>query len=645
MKFWKKAASILLAVALLITMLPDLSQRADAADQIEVTTVSKTLTGEDIPVTQKETITPGQSKGLILNSGDTGYVLIYYNLTVRMDAGSLDYKITKGKNQVKVHTDADPIGWGCFSYYKELSADRYSLSLSYVKDGSYEPAYTYDAPVELYILFIPSKTGSSFSYTYSSEQIPYTYNGRRSPITVTEKSTLTLSGWDYDFEQYMLDGNSLARLRRTDRLVMTLYDITGNQIARETMSSKNGFSYTKTLEAGVYYLYVSTTEAKEVGVYTMSQSLTPVPTPTAPIQSAAPGIQTPAPAPTLPADPSKALMVSVCTVYASPQPASHEITLSDQDGDTAVLPVFVPRTGYLQLHFEADASDPADTISLQLYTDEACSGDKQIGPAMSFAGTAVDPDPFEITTAGTYYLKASYPAGTTAKHTVLATGYEIPSDRAELTAKEQIFRNPSADPSGYHSFVVKKTAYVRLSGKEYVQDTVNPLSIRLLSPEMTQLGNTTFQEANQYAGQYCLTPGTYTVASSGTAIYGLSATVKTWKNQAGASRKKAARIKKGKTLKGCFPLSTKKGKTGWYKVTLTRKKTLALDVSNYSDHGYIRVTVTAKGKHFKKSVTKVKAGRIATVRSTRKLKAGTYYIKVQKVKKAYDSAYLIKYRK
>ena len=145
--------------------------------------------------------------------------------------------------------------------------------------------------------------------------------------------------------------------------------------------------------------------------------------------------------------------------------------------------------------------------------------------------------------------------------------------------------------------------------------------------------------------------GTYTVTvKTSNSIYGVKSKFKKVKeSKYGAKKKKAAKIKKKKTVKGVIITNSKKAH--WYKFKNPKKQKVKLVFKSSTTGGGkysgLKVTVYGKGSSFFKTISAGKGKTVIqpyTLGAGSKLKKGTYYIKVESYEKAGTGYYTLTWK-
>ena len=138
--------------------------------------------------------------------------------------------------------------------------------------------------------------------------------------------------------------------------------------------------------------------------------------------------------------------------------------------------------------------------------------------------------------------------------------------------------------------------------------------------------------------QFGVKAGTYYIAiKSDAALYQIKPTFTTvTESKTGTTRSKAVALKKGGVKKGVITASQGNNTGDWYKFTIKKSQKVYLDVTSRLSKGQFRISVYKSGTStvygrgtFDKTL---QSGSVMPYKNkyTKKLPAGTYYIKVEK---------------
>lgn len=361
-------------------------------------------------------------------------------------------------------------------------------------------------------------------------------------------------------------------------------------------------------------------------------------------------------APAKAATTSPAITAPVMEVFAIDAPAvKATMTLgtdSQESSDTAkrqesavILPVTVSEPGCLVI--QATPVRVTESFELRLYNDAECKNEVAGGEYGYLSKYSTDTKrlDFKLKQAGTYYLRAMF-TYTVAKdpNSCDISAFTYRGTATDLNGEAQLWKNPDTSFANYHRMVVPKSGLVALTGFAMNDDrtTNSSLGVSICDSNKAEL-TSDYLDYGKF-DYITLKAGTYYVATKEDSMYSISFGVTPFKNQGAAKKSKAKLIKPGKTVQGYMDYEAPTDQQRWFKIKLTKKKKLKLVVSNYSDHGWLRVRITSTNKRFISKYATIDAGKKQIFSSNGKLSKGTYYICVEKAYD-YDSSYKIKYCK
>ncbi|BBF42445.1 hypothetical protein lbkm_1127 [Lachnospiraceae bacterium KM106-2] len=301
-----------------------------------------------------------------------------------------------------------------------------------------------------------------------------------------------------------------------------------------------------------------------------------------------------------------------------------------------VVPVTLTKSGYFM--FAATAGNDI-SLSYALYADAECNTVIRSG-LTNGSGVYVG--------AGTYYLGlsaygpsiAGYNAGVATQFIPAATSLKSGSKKViALNSTKDTYVKVKVNNTGSVNvkYAAKYGSYVSLCNSKKSQISTKPY-----------LGST--GETN-----FAVKKGTYYLKFKASADYAIVQYKNTKiSEKSGSSKKRAKAIKAGKTVKGVFLPTESTKKADWYKVTLTKKQALKLQLKSScggsGDSFQFQIT-PAKGLNvrgtFQKNLYSVNQTYTTKITSTlsSSLPKGTYYIKVTKNSKKNSGSYSIKFLK
>lgn len=185
----------------------------------------------------------------------------------------------------------------------------------------------------------------------------------------------------------------------------------------------------------------------------------------------------------------------------------------------------------------------------------------------------------------------------------------------------------------YYKVTAPKTGYFTVSLTDV--ETGSETYVKLLNSTKKTISSSVRLTSST---RYGVNKGTYYIAVKSTSkVYGIKASLTTvTESKAGTTRSKASRIYKGATKKGIITASQSSKIADWYKFTISKSQKVYLDVTTRIGKGQLRIAVYKSGKTancgarlYDKNYSE---GTIMpyTSKYTKKLSAGTYYVKIEK---------------
>lgn len=206
----------------------------------------------------------------------------------------------------------------------------------------------------------------------------------------------------------------------------------------------------------------------------------------------------------------------------------------------------------------------------------------------------------------------------------------------------------------YHRFVVPSTGSLAVSGNSISSlGTTYGISVALCDSNFKVLDPSSsgayVNAADGDAEIYGVAKGTYYLKVTNYKNYVIAASFEKRTDKGGATKKKAAAIKQGKTVWGVMASGEKQSKADWYKFNVTKSKKLQLTVA-VEGNGYLKFSVYGPSYKSGTSLGSLKnsSGTYYSINSlTRKkikIKTGTYYIKVTRSTQGGSGSYSIKWK-
>ena len=344
----------------------------------------------------------------------------------------------------------------------------------------------------------------------------------------------------------------------------------------------------------------------------------------------------------------------VANYESLPAPAQATVTLQGKStaNPNVVVPIRVEKPGVVEVA-AAVTSGAAASIEMGFFSDQNCTASAGVSTTMAAGSTQIVDKTFVAETAATYYVRFKWsgtvPAGAA---TIKLVTYAYSGQEVTLNNTFKPVFTGNTGKTLYHKLVVKKKGLVVICGNEYRESgtslQASGLSVKLCDAKKKPLHNAYLSNLNTYTEKYALKKGTYYVAVSSSQRYQLKAETKAWKDKSGKSKKKAKAIKKGKSADGMVLINEGMKKNDWYKVKLTKRSKLCINISAACTGvvSNLKVKIIPANRHYtlinSTSLIGNKGKKLAS-RST--LAKGTYYIKVSKVTKSASGVYRIKFVK
>lgn len=301
-----------------------------------------------------------------------------------------------------------------------------------------------------------------------------------------------------------------------------------------------------------------------------------------------------------------------------------------------------------------DDSLAAGQVSFGIYKDKALT---QPVAQAAVAQAAVAPEDmevyekiFNITRSGNYYfgIKSSNTDPAVSQHYgVLAWAlYGNGGDRTVTNGKKiSVWKSVSGTQTNYFKFKAGYTGYLTVGSDERVQITLCNSKKAVASNAVTNLYRSTAGSTYNSVTFGVKKGYTYNVKVTASSkyldqyeYYKLLVTNKAITEKSGTKKSRAATIKRGYLKKGTITAGS--SQSDWYKFKLTGKK---------------KVTVTMKGDTNKKMYMTLYKGnskirtssfyyKNSSIKYTRTLSKGTYYIKISRADKYSSGWYSLKWR-
>lgn len=255
---------------------------------------------------------------------------------------------------------------------------------------------------------------------------------------------------------------------------------------------------------------------------------------------------------------------------------------------------------------------------------------------------------FPVQKKGTYTLNITRPSYAAKSAGRLVFRVYFFNSEGSSISKDQIAGYYSQNPNDptYTKISVKSTGYIGVITQEidgyFVKVTLCNSKKKAVSQELY-----TSQNVGSIV-YFAVTKGTYYIKTSSVTggLYDIMYKFQKVKEKSGSKKSKAVTIKAGKTVKGVLTANNK-SQSDWYKVKLSKKKTLKLLVASLNTDNDLRIKLIPANKRVRvlSGGTFLLKSNYKTTWKFKKVPAGTYYIQVTKKNKKSSGYYSIKFYK
>lgn len=296
-----------------------------------------------------------------------------------------------------------------------------------------------------------------------------------------------------------------------------------------------------------------------------------------------------------------------------------------------VVPMKITKKGILVTTFGFDnATHPtATTANVELYTDANCTN-------QVYASQKESIDSYKIKKAGTYYFKFtvmdSSSDGVTPYDFKFISQLEDASDRT-LKNKAEVY-SANIDTAGniYYKVTASKTGSLT-----FKYDSSYGANVTLCNSKKQAISDKCYLSTSSPKVVFAVKKGTYYYRVNAYADYLYAkSTFTAITDKSGTSKAKPRQlVLGGKAINGVVLASDKKGKTDWFKFTLTKSKKVAINFKGSASSGEIKLVLfsNAIGGQTGTSIYHSEDENVVFYPKTilsDKLPKGTYYIKVIK---------------
>lgn len=310
---------------------------------------------------------------------------------------------------------------------------------------------------------------------------------------------------------------------------------------------------------------------------------------------------------------------------------------------TLVVPINMNYKGLLNIKLTGKSVPSSTTITL--YSDEACTS--KVGYSSYLSSSSMEDNlEADVPAKGTYYLKLELSSYAEGDATVTITPYSISSEAKTLNNKAWIGSYPmSYDDQISHKITINKPGYIKVEGASLTEYSPS-ISVTLLNSKKAILSDSVYlTSTGGYATYFAVNKGTYYINAKASDVYQLRYSFVAVTDKASSSKSKATTIGKGKTIKGLVQATDSTKKTDWYKVKLTKKQKLGLNIyAKSNDSIKFEIIPASKNVILWGSIITLydyEGGEYSTKES---MPVGTYYIKVTKTVKTSSGYYTIKFK-
>lgn len=185
----------------------------------------------------------------------------------------------------------------------------------------------------------------------------------------------------------------------------------------------------------------------------------------------------------------------------------------------------------------------------------------------------------------------------------------------------------------YHKIVVPKTGYLKVNGLAFEDEETTVNNVVLYDSQKKALTKAMSAYSNSVRTVYYgVEKGTYYVGVKQEGAYGIKYSFTSLKDKNISSKKKAAALKKGKTVKGLMVAGEPGDKADYYKFKVSKRQKVSLVIKPRST-GALKFEILAAGKKGNVFSKQYKFNKKrSTMNVSKNLEKGTYYLKVSKSK-------------
>lgn len=310
---------------------------------------------------------------------------------------------------------------------------------------------------------------------------------------------------------------------------------------------------------------------------------------------------------------------------------------------TLIVPINMEYQGSLNIKLIGKINP--SNLEVALYSDEACTS--AIGYSKYLNLNTLENDLVtKIPAKGTYYLKLTLSSNANSNAAITITPYSMSGENKALTNKVWNCSYPmSYDSQISHKITISKPGYIKVEAvslAEYESST----TVTLLNSKNAKLSDSVYlSNTGDYATYFGVKKGTYYINGKSSDIYKLRYSFVAITDRGSPTKSKATTILKGKTIKGLVQATDSIKKIDWYKVKLTKKQKLGLNIdSKSSDSLRFEIIPASKNVILWGSIITLYDNDGGSYSTKESMPAGTYYIKVTKTAKTSSGYYTIKFK-
>lgn len=307
-----------------------------------------------------------------------------------------------------------------------------------------------------------------------------------------------------------------------------------------------------------------------------------------------------------------------------------------------VVPVSMKYKGLLNLNITGTVLP--SYVNLQLYSDKNCNS--KVGYSGYLSSTSFeDSMEIDIPAKGTYYLKITMSNYSESDAELSIIAYSFSAEDKVLKNNTWVGSYPlSYNQQIYHKITIAKSGYIKVEANSL--EEYNSLYATLCNSKKTSLTESTYLSSSQdYTTHFAVKKGTYYIAIKASNPYKLKYKFTAITDKGASAKGKATSIKKGQTVKGLIFAEDSTSKYDWFKVKLTKKQELKLDLVAYGNYSLKFQIIPANSRVIIWGDTMTLYEKDSkSFYSSDKFPAGTYYIKVSKSQKKSSGYYTIKFK-